>query len=211
MIVARAQEKKITHFPSVHFSVTDVLWLSGTHFYRKLFRNLVVLIGMALGFAFLSSLLFESLLFSEKMSGLRVPEYLWWTSAITLIITFMGVINSLIISIRERTSEIGVLVTLGAQNKYIMLYFYVEILFFGFVGSLAGFFIGFLFSIIVALSRVDILFIAQTLANLENIVLVTEVLVFIVILGVLFSSISYIYPAIKVLRKNPTENLRFEV
>jgi ABC-type antimicrobial peptide transport system permease subunit len=71
----------------------------------------------------------------------------WWILAISVVVTFMGITNAILMSVTERFREIGTMKCLGAKSKFIRRLFLLESLLIGGVGSVAGAIAGALFSI----------------------------------------------------------------
>ena len=117
-------------------------------------------------------------------------------AAVALIVGGIGIMNIMLVSVTERTREIGIRKALGASNGHIMTQFLIESLTMTVVGGVIGlvaayivaFFIGVIFSFQPALTW-EIVATATGLA---------------ISVGVLFG----LYPAIKASRKDPIEALR---
>ena len=63
---------------------------------------------------------------------------------IGLLVAALGVMNTVMMSIRERIREIGILKTIGAKDRYIMLIFLLEVVMMGTAGGLLGIIAGYL-------------------------------------------------------------------
>ena len=72
-----------------------------------------------------------------------------WIVAIALLVTIIGITNSLLMSVTERFKEIGTMKCLGALSYFIRRIFFIESALTGLVGSLFGGLLGFLIAAII--------------------------------------------------------------
>ncbi|MEE9369393.1 MAG: ABC transporter permease [Pontiella sp.] len=119
-------------------------------------------------------------------------------AAIALVVGGIGIMNIMLVSVTERTREIGLRKALGARRKDIMLQFLIEALIISFFGGCAGAGIGAGASIIMSKMSGWSVLITQ-----ESILLA---FVFSAVIGVLFG----IWPARKAAKLNPIDALRYE-
>lgn len=119
-------------------------------------------------------------------------------AAISLIVGGIGVMNILLVSVTERTREIGIRKALGATNNNIRMQFIVESIIIcvigGIMGIALGMLIGFVGSNIMG---------KPTISSLFSIIVAT---VFSMFIGVFFGY----YPANKAAKLNPIDALRYE-
>lgn len=125
-------------------------------------------------------------------------------AAISLVVGGIGIMNIMLVSVTERTREIGLRKAIGAREKDILHQFLLEAVFLTGVGGLLGIILGALLSLLVA-------FVLGSVLKLD------WVYVFplsAVVLGLSVSSaiglIFGLYPARQAARKNPIESLRYE-
>lgn len=119
-------------------------------------------------------------------------------AAISLLVGGIGIMNIMLVSVTERTREIGLRKAVGAQTSDIMIQFIVEAILLTLIGGILGIGLGYLLS--QGASRLlDI----NGLVTLESILLAVGVSSFI---GIIFG----IYPAAKAARLNPIDALRYE-
>lgn len=119
-------------------------------------------------------------------------------AAVSLLVGGIGIMNIMLVSVTERTREVGLRMAIGARRRDILAQFLIEALVLSAAGGLLGVAIG--------------LFIAQQLAThfgwqtlLHPDIIVTS-LVFSGLVGVVFG----LYPARKAASLDPIEALRFE-
>ena len=119
-------------------------------------------------------------------------------ASISLLVGGIGVMNILLVSVTERTHEIGLRMAVGAKRWHILLQFLVEAVILSTIGGVAGVAAG------VVGARL-----ATTLAGWPTIIspqAVAVAFLFSFMVGVFFG----LYPANKASRLNPIEALRYE-
>jgi len=118
--------------------------------------------------------------------------------SISLLVGGIGIMNIMLVSVTERTREIGIRKAIGATRKNVMIQFITEAVFISMVGGVLGMLLG--------------LYMASFGAGLMS--LDIGVTPMTVILAISFSTmvgiLSGIYPAFKAAGKDPIEALRYE-
>ena len=117
-------------------------------------------------------------------------------ASIALLVGGIGIMNMMLVSVTERTTEIGLRKALGAQPKRIQMQFLTEAIFLSLFGGIIGIVVGLLISLLVALA-IDVGF----AISLSAIALGVG---FSVLVGVVFG----LAPARKACRLNPIGALR---
>jgi len=119
-------------------------------------------------------------------------------AAISLLVGGIGIMNIMLVSVTERTREIGIRKALGATYANILLQFLIEAMVIGVTGGILGIILG------VGASHAISYFLGwSTLVSLSSIVLAFG---FSVLIGLFFG----IYPARKAALLDPIEALRYE-
>ncbi len=123
--------------------------------------------------------------------------FLGGIAAISLIVGGIGVVNTMFMSVMEQIKTIGVLKSLGAKNRDVMLIFVCEALVLGFVGGIMGVVLSFFGA-----------------ALLTALGISTAITIELIALGVVFSSIvgivAGVVPARNAASISPVEALRYE-
>jgi putative ABC transport system permease protein len=119
-------------------------------------------------------------------------------SAIALVTAGVGVMNIMLVSVTERTREIGIRKSIGARSKDILKQFLLEAIFLSEVGGLIGIVIGIIAGNIIA-AQMDVSMIFPWFW--AGVAIVTCSMI-----GILFG----IYPAYKAAKLHPIDALRFE-
>jgi putative ABC transport system permease protein len=119
-------------------------------------------------------------------------------AAISLLVGGIGIMNVMLVSVTERTHEIGIRKAVGATNSQILSQFMIEASVLSLAGGVLG--IGLAFFIDITLRLTTSL---QPIISWQVVLLATGVSLFV---GVVFGSI----PALKAARRDPIEALRSE-
>jgi len=119
-------------------------------------------------------------------------------AAISLVVGGIGIMNIMLVSVTERTREIGLRKAIGANDKDIMVQFLIEAVLMTFIGGIAGILLGSGVSILITV------FAGWAVrVSLTAIILATT---FSLIVGIVFG----LWPAQKASKLDPIEALRYE-
>ena len=130
--------------------------------------------------------------------GFMLSALLAVIASISLIVGSIGIMNMMLVSVTERTREIGTRKALGAPNNWIMTQFLAESILISFIGSFIGMIFGVIFSQIGGI----ILGYNVPISIWSVIVSVTVA----VVVGI----VSGLMPALKAMRLNPIDALRYQ-
>ncbi len=144
--------------------------------------------------------LLENLLGEDQRSQTR------WMLGIALMISFVGIVNAMLISVTERFREIGTMKCLGGLDSFIVKLYLMESLFQGVVGTLLGMVVGIVLAYVEGFGR----FGAEAwsllpLPALAGIVVATF------LAGVALTVIGALYPAWRAAKMEPVDAMRTEV
>ena len=122
----------------------------------------------------------------------------WIISIITILGSSIALMNIMLVSVTERTREIGVRKALGAKNKTVATQFFIETIVIGQFGS----FLGIILGILTGLAFAKIFDFAFTLPWVA--IFAATIITFLV------AVIAGSYPASKAAKLDPIESLRYE-
>lgn len=120
-------------------------------------------------------------------------------AAVSLLVGSIGIMNMMLVSVAERTREIGVRKAIGARERQIITQFLSESIFISFIGSMAGLLLG------VGLSQGVGRFILG-----YNVPFSAWPVVLSVSVAVIVGLASGVMPALKAAKLNPIDSLRYE-
>ena len=136
---------------------------------------------------------------STMTSTTKMLTYLLGSiAAISLLVGGIGIMNIMLVSVTERTREIGTRLAIGAMENEVLLQFLVEAIVLSTLGGIIGIFLGLSIGVVVV-NMMDLPFILN-----EQIILIS--FIFSTLIGVFFGY----FPAQKAAKLNPIDALRYE-
>ena len=144
-----------------------------------------------------------------------IQLFLAGIAAISLLVAGIGIMNIMIVSLMERTREIGILKALGMKNQTVLLVFLCESVIIGLIGAAIGIASGWVLANVVAVVfRGGGLFMGNQAATTGGMtitpLLTPTVTILALVFGVGVSAIFALYPAWRASKLKPVEALRYE-
>jgi putative ABC transport system permease protein len=128
-----------------------------------------------------------------------LTAFLGLIAAVSLLVGGIGIMNIMLVSVTERTREIGIRKAVGAKRRHILIQFLIEAMVLSLIGGLVGIVIGVSGTVIASQTMEDL----RTHISLATIGWATG---FSIVVGLFFG----IYPAVRASRLHPIEALRYE-
>ncbi len=119
-------------------------------------------------------------------------------AGIALLVGGIGIMNIMLVTVTERTREIGIRKAIGAKKRHILYQFLVEAVVISSVGGIMGVFLG------VGLAKLISFFTSIAIKFSLSVIFIA--FSFAVLVGIVFG----VYPANKAAKLNPIEALRYE-
>lgn len=119
-------------------------------------------------------------------------------ASVSLLVGGIGIMNILLVSVTERTKEIGVRMAVGAKRRHIVTQFLIEAMTLSLVGGIVG--------ILFGLAGAKLTTVIAGWPTIISVNVVATAFFFSLIVGLFFG----LYPANKAARLNPIEALRYE-
>jgi ABC-type antimicrobial peptide transport system permease subunit len=129
-----------------------------------------------------------------------------WLASLSLLVCTVGIINAMLMSVTERSREIGTMKCLGALDKFVVELFLLESVAHGVVGSVAGSIVGML--------TMTVVYLIQYGGLIMKIFPVGEMIgwmLLTILLGTFLAVMGALYPAYVSARMEPAEAIRREV
>jgi len=128
----------------------------------------------------------------------RLTQFVTGIAVISLIVGAIGIANIMLVSVRERTKQIGIMKAVGARNRDVLQLFLVESILLGAIGALIGTPLGIAGG-----------WVAVTYADLP-LTLAYEWFAIAVVIGMVVGVVAGLYPAWSAARVDPIDALRYE-
>jgi putative ABC transport system permease protein len=138
-----------------------------------------------------------------------IQLFLGGIAAISLLVAGIGIMNIMIVSLIERTREIGILKALGMKSRTVLTIFLGESVIIGLIGAVVGIILGWILANVTARVLGSGVFGGGGGFKITPL-LTPEVLVGALVFGIGISVIFALYPAWRASKLKPVEALRYE-
>ncbi|QEH32617.1 Macrolide export ATP-binding/permease protein MacB [Aquisphaera giovannonii] len=139
----------------------------------------------------------------ERDVQIRLVKVMAWaTTVLSLVLGAVGMLNTMIMAVFERTREIGVLRALGWRRTRVLRLILGESIILGLVGAALG--------MVLAILGLRVLMLAPTAQGFVDPRLPAPVLAFGLVMGLALSVLGGLYPALRAASLDPSEALRHE-
>jgi putative ABC transport system permease protein len=119
-------------------------------------------------------------------------------AGVSLLVGGIGIMNIMLVSVTERTREIGIRMAIGARESDILMQFLIESVVLSLMGGIIG--------IVISLGTVSAITAVLGFKTSVDLITIGLVLLFSGTVGIFFG----FYPAKKAARLNPIDALRYE-
>ena len=138
--------------------------------------------------------------------------------SLIILVASLNIISGLIIFVKEKNKDIGILKTIGMTNKSIIKIFFTIGISIGLIGSVIGLFLGVIFSVNIQSIQKFLERILDTklfseevyyLSSLPSKISINEIIT-VLITAIIISTISTIFPALRSAKVDPIKSIRNE-
>jgi len=154
------------------------------------------------GFAFTSTMV--ALIEGIEMVSMVIQAFLVGIAAIALFVAGIGIMNSMLMSVMERTREIGIMKAIGASDSNILSQFLLEAGAISLLGGILGCLVGAGIAAVVSFGITE--YVGAEMPAMVTLPVLTGGVLIAIVVGVL----SGLYPARRAMKMNPVEAMRRE-
>ncbi|MEM3047312.1 MAG: FtsX-like permease family protein [Candidatus Bathyarchaeia archaeon] len=191
----------------VKFPVSEAVKFSVESIRKRFTRALITAISVILGVAFYAALKTSAdILGFAKGASVETQAYQLWMAIISLVLCAVGILNSMLMAVTERTKEIGTMKCLGAMDGHILAVFLAESSILGLIGGALGAVGGWGAGFAVSFFQYKVDFFDATLLAKY-----AETVGQSVLIAIILSLGATLYPAYHAASLDPADALRYEV
>jgi putative ABC transport system permease protein len=135
---------------------------------------------------------------------------------IVLFALLFGIINTMLMAVLERVKELGMLMAVGMNKVRVFIMIMLETLMLAFTGSIIGIILGYIFTVLLMKTGIDLSAWSEAYERLgmdtvvypvPDLLIAVKVTIMVFVTGL----IAAVYPAIKALKLKPAEALRTDI
>jgi putative ABC transport system permease protein len=141
-----------------------------------------------------------------EKSFAQVGGFLGGVAVVALLVGMIGIMNIMLVTVKERTREIGVMKATGATRRGVIQLFLTEAMIICVIGAVIGIAAGIGLSVLFNQLTVSLFQMDEAIP----LVFVWPVYIAAVIVGIVVGVLSGLYPAWQAARVDPIEALRYE-
>ncbi len=191
----------------VKFPPGEALRFSIESIKRRFVRALITAVSIILGIAFYVGLrTMSDIMLSIYGTSEAAKSYQLWMAMISLIVCAVGILNSMLMAVTERTKEIGTMKCLGAMDGHILMIFMFEAILVGVIGGLIGAVVGWLAGLLIYIGEYMNVIFSSALLTSYAMRMGEGILI-----AMILSVGATIYPAYHAASMDPADALRFEI
>lgn len=209
-------EKKVER---LNLPLKNAFQMSLRNFRIRFGRAIIVTMSILLGISFFMSVMTSNAftmaliekgpeniktILVENLAELKTRQN--WLVTLSLLVCVVGIINSMLMAVIERSREIGTMKCLGALDRFVMELFLLEAMIHGIGGSIFGSLIG-----VLIMTLVYIIQYKKIILSIFPFLQLLKYMGISIILGTGLAVIGALYPAIVSARMEPAEAIRREV
>ena len=183
---------------------------------KRFIRAAITTASIILGIAFMVSILMMAQVQQSATGAIEgIRAYQYWLLFISLLVSGVGITNSMLIAVAERYKEIGTMKCLGALDKHILTFFLLESSIIGGLGGILGYIVGIIAGVVYGVTQFGMDAVVKALMSPGllgfNIPAVISLLLASTILAIFLSIVASLYPAYYAAKLNPADALRYEI
>jgi putative ABC transport system permease protein len=145
----------------------------------------------------------EQMLSTIKQVTMVLTIFLGAIAGISLVVGSIGIMNIMLVSVTERTREIGIRKAVGAKRRDILLQFLLEASMLSLTGGVIGIIGGSAASWLISIISEAVGYSIEASINVQTVILAVAV-------SVCIGLLSGVYPAMRAARLNPIDALHYE-
>jgi len=124
-------------------------------------------------------------------------------------IAFLGMINTLVVSLLERTREIGLMKIIGMKRNEVRALFITESMFIGFIGGVLGIVFGYVAGYVVSFI-VYLFSMSRGVGYIQISFIPLSLIILVILTTTLLGFFTGLYPAKRAVKMDPLDALRYE-